>query len=700
MADNRRNPANKDSTLFKKLTRLFSGPIINYQTQNVRRDRRRRLDKYASKFQSASGQQFKKKTYNPYENLMSNRMINQARGERYGDFDQMEYTPELASAMDIFADEITTFNGYEELLKIKCHNEEIKDILHTLFYQVLNIEFNLFGWARTMCKYGDFFLYLDIDDKMGVTTIIGLPAAEVERLEGEDKTNPDYIQYQWNSGGMTFENWQIAHFRILGNDKFAPYGTSVLDAGRRIWRQLTLMEDAMMAYRIVRAPDRRAFYIDVGGIPPEDVEEFMQKVMTQMKRHQVVDPETGRVDLRYNPASIEEDYYIPVRGGSQGTRIETVGGQVRLNDIEDVKYLRDKLFAAIKIPAAYISRGLDATPEDKTTLAQKDIRFARTITRLQRSVISELEKIAIIHLYILGFRGEDLLSFDLSLHNPSQIAQLQELENLRVKFELATAATTSIFSNRWVARNIFGISEEEMLRNQREKFYDKKLEAAYAKVAETAVAGAEGGMMGGGFGMGGPAEPMVGGLGGELGGLGGELGAAGAELGVPPGGEIGAPPAAGAPGAAPAEAGAEPGAPPGPLPGPGESALLAAPMGAPGKRDDDQEWVMVRKSVIDGLETTTPNSKGKWHKPTPAGLDKRKHMSGRRKNMKSMGGYEQGGRRKTHKGYQELNRLGRGIVSESRLDHIASLAEHELFTKSSEVDELIDTLEKNNENDS
>ena len=184
--------------------------------------------------------------------------------------------------------------------------------------------------------------------------MIGLPTREVERLEGEDKTNPNYVQFQWNSAGLTFENWQVAHFRVLGQDKYNPYGTSVLEPARRIWRQLTLLEDAMMAYRIVRSPERRAFYIDVGNIPPQDVEQYMQKVMTTMKRNQVVDAQTGRVDLRYNPLSVEEDYFIPVRGNS-ATKIESVAGGKYTGDIEDVKYLRDKLFSALKIPAAYIS---------------------------------------------------------------------------------------------------------------------------------------------------------------------------------------------------------------------------------------------------------------------------------------------------------------------------------------------------------
>ena len=226
------NPRNPGSELFKRLTRLFSGPLVNYRQQNIRRYRRRDLDKF--KFTSASGQEFKKSTYNPYTSIQSELMVNQDRTLRYVDFDQMEYTPEIASALDIYADEMTTSSDIQPLMTIKCPNEEIKGALHSLYKNVLNLEYNLFGWCRTMCKYGDFFVYLDIDEKMGVTNAVPLPATEIERLEGQDESNPNYVQYQWNSGGITFENWQVAHFRVLGNDKYAPYGSSVLESARRI----------------------------------------------------------------------------------------------------------------------------------------------------------------------------------------------------------------------------------------------------------------------------------------------------------------------------------------------------------------------------------------------------------------------------------------------------------------------------------
>ena len=499
MADNKKNPRNAQSTLYKRLTRLLSSPIVNRRSQMQRRYKRADMDKF--KFNSAMGLDFKKTSYNPYDNMTANIMAQQNRHERYIDFDQMEYTPEICSALDIYADEMTTSTMLSPMLGIKCPNDEIKTVLNNLYEEVLNVNLNLFGWSRSMCKFGDLMLYLDIDSTMGIRHAISLPIDEVERIEGEDKTNPNYIQYQWNSGGLTFENWQIAHFRILGNDKYAPYGTSVLEPARRIWRQLTLLEDAMMAYRIVRSPERRVFYIDVGNIAPQDVEQFMQRVTTQMKRNQLVDPSTGRVDLRYNPLSIDEDYFIPTRGGNS-SRVESLPGGAYTGDIDDVKYLRDKLFSALKIPMSYLSRG-DGQTEDKSTLAQKDIRFARTIQRLQRSVVSELEKIGLVHLYTLGYRGDDLLSFKLVLNNPSKISELQELEHWKQKFDIAGAATEGFFSKRWISEKILGMSDEEFLRNQREMFYDKKMASMLEKASEEIPAsspdtGAAGGTDGGG----------------------------------------------------------------------------------------------------------------------------------------------------------------------------------------------------------
>tara|TARA_R110000824_G_scaffold306801_1_gene494318 strand:+ start:2119 stop:4119 length:2001 start_codon:yes stop_codon:yes gene_type:complete len=651
-----KNPKNPKSNLYKKLTRLFSGPIIDYRSQTIRKYRRSQLDKFAQTFKSLSGQQFKKSSYNPFHNLQSNVISAQNRVERYADFDQMEYTPEIASALDIYADEMTTSSDLQPLLKIDTPNEEIKTVLHSLYHNIMNIEFNLFGWCRTMCKYGDMFLYVDVGDEAhGIKNIIALPYNEVERIEGEDKTNPNYVQFQWNQGGLTFENWQIAHFRILGNDKFAPYGTSTLEPARRIWRQLTLLEDAMMAYRIVRSPERRVFYIDTGNIPPQDVEQYMQKVMTQMKRNQIVDADTGRVDLRYNPLSVEEDYFIPVRGGVS-SRVENLPGGTYTGDIDDVKYLRDKLFSALKIPQSYLSRG-EGADEDKTTLAQKDIRFARTIQRLQRVIVSELEKIGVIHLYSLGYRGNDLISFKLKLNNPSKIAEMQELEHWKNKFDIAASATEGFFSRRWIADHIFDLSEEDFMRNQRELFSDRKFMTALDAVVE------------GG-------EEMEGGLGaGEMGEIGGEF----EEGAMPPEGEL-----------PPEEGGAEPGVPPEALPGveappEEESALLAAP----GKRDDG--WIKVRR---DGSHTTS-GAKGKWYEPVA--YDGRVSSGPRTKNYRSMHTPEFGTPRKLYPGFsdltglKDLNFIGKGLMEGQESNY--KNEEDRLTEINNEVKSLIDELE-------
>jgi hypothetical protein len=627
-----RNPYNPENGLFRSLTRLFSGPITQRRTQQGRALRRRHLDAYASRFTSASGKQFKKQEYNPMNIMTVNMISNRNRAERYVDFDQMEYTPECASSLDIYADEMTTHSSLQPMLRIKCPNDEIKTILDNLYHNVLNIEHNLFGWCRTMCKYGDLFLYLDIEEGMGVRAAIGLPPQEIERLEGEDESNPNYVQFQWNSGGMTLENWQMAHFRILGNDKHAPYGTSVLEPARRIWRQLTLLEDAMMAYRIVRAPERRVFKIDVGNIPPQDVEQYMQKVMTQMKRHQVVDPSTGRLDLRYNPLSIEEDYYIPIRGTSN-TDIQNLPGGAMTATIEDVKYLRDKLFSALKIPQSYLTMG-EGAQEDKTTLAQKDIRFARTIQRLQRVVIAELEKIGIIHLFTMGFRNDDLLGFKLQLNNPSKIAELQELEHWDKKFSVAGNATEGYFSRRWVAENLFGLSDEEFVRMQREMFYDRKMAASLEAAGQP------------------PAE----GGGGDL----GDLGGGDLDLGGDTGGDLDLGGDAGEQAAGDESPGAEGG-------DQNDDVLLAEP---PAKRDDEPSY---------------KRGKYKRHQTSYS-------KGGRSKQMKNQATGEYGNTYRTtfqgKSGFGGLDSLARGITEDNETE------EEKLFKTSKQVDNLIESLLK------
>ena len=452
MADKKSNQ--NTASLFRRLTKLFrSGPVV----------KRSVLDFDGKSTPSSAFEIFRKNQSQVYSAAMS-AYGTYDRMARYSDFSEMEYTPEIASALDIYSEESVAADENGRTLHIYTENVKIRELLNDLFYETLNIEFNMTSWVRNLCKYGDFFLFNDVSPKYGVINCFPLPISEVEREEGFDPNDPMAVRFRWlTQGNQILENWQVTHFRLLANDAFLPYGSSVLEPARRIWRQLILLEDAMLVYRIVRAPERRVFKIDVGNVPPEDIPNYMEQVQSSLKRAPVVDKNNGRVDLRYNPLSVDEDYYIPVRGSESGTAIDTLGGGTMAGETNDVEYIQKKLFAALKIPKAYL--GYDEGLGAKATLSQEDIRFSRTIARIQRTILSELNKIAIVHLYCNGFSGEDLIDFKLRLSNPSTIAQQQKLELFKSRFEAASSAlgTPGLVDRRWVQKNILRLSNEEII---------------------------------------------------------------------------------------------------------------------------------------------------------------------------------------------------------------------------------------------
>ncbi len=453
--------------IFQRLTQLFrSGPTI----------KRRVRASVSSKASSSAVETFRRAHNDVYSNTMS-AYGSFDRMSRYSDFSEMEATPEIASALDIYSEETVSPDEHGKVLHIFCEDDLKKDILESLFYDTLNVEFNLVMWVRNLCKYGDFFLFNDIDPEYGVLNVYPIPISEMEREENFDPENPSAVRFRWiTQGNQTLENWQISHFRLLGNDAFLPYGSSVLESARRIWRQLILIEDAMLVYRVIRAPERRVFYIDVGNVPPEDVSNYIEQATSALKKAPVIDKQTGKVDLRYNPMSVDEDYFIPVRGGDSGTRIDSLAGGQNTAAIEDVEYIQKKLFAALKIPRAYL--GYDEEVGSKATLAQEDIRFSRTIQRIQKTVIAELNKIAMIHLYVHGFDGEDLLDFELKLSNPSSVAQLQKLELISSRFDIAGKVPEGMMDRRWVQKNVLGLTDKQINDIQEGRIQDKIDDAA------------------------------------------------------------------------------------------------------------------------------------------------------------------------------------------------------------------------------
>lgn len=455
--------AKNDKSLFRRLTLLFrSGPVIKRTVRN--------FDGESST--TSAWDVFRKTQSHVYSTAMS-AYGTYDRMARYSDFSEMEYTPEISSALDIYSEESSASDEKGQVLHLYSENVKIKELLNELFLDTLNVEFNLSGWTRNLCKYGDFFLFVDVDPQYGVINAFPMPVNEVEREEGFDPKDPMAVRFRWvTQGNQVLENWQVCHFRLLSNDAFLPYGSSVLESARRIWRQLILIEDAMLVYRIVRSPERRVFKIDVGNVPPEEVGNYMEQVQTTLKRSQVVDKNSGRVDLRYNPLSVDEDYYLPVRGSESGTDIITLAGGQNVTAIEDVEYIQKKLFAALKIPKAYL--GYDEGLGAKATLSQEDIRFSRTIARVQRTLLSELNKVAIIHLFSNGFEGDDLLDFELQLSNPSTIAQQQKLELYRTRFEIAGTVPEGLVDKRYIRKNIIGLINDDINQIEKGRIEDRE----------------------------------------------------------------------------------------------------------------------------------------------------------------------------------------------------------------------------------
>ncbi len=457
--------AKKNENLFQKLTQLFrSGPVV-----------RRKIKHLSNTTYSRSSLEVFKKNHSDVYNSTLSAYGSYDRMARYSDFSEMEATPEISSALDIYSEECVSPDASGTVLHIHSENQMIKKLLSELFYDTLNIDFNLVMWVRNLCKYGDFFLFNDIHPEYGVVNVFPIPIAEMEREEGFDPQDPGAVRFRWvTQGNKVLENWQISHFRLLGNDAFLPYGSSVLEGARRVWRQLILIEDAMLVYRVIRSPERRVFYIDVGNIPPENIADYLEQAQTSLKRNAVVDKTTGQVDLRYNPLSVDEDYFLPVRGGESGTRIDTLAGGSNTTAIEDVEYIQKKLFAALKIPKAYL--GYDEDIGAKATLAQEDIRFSRTIQRIQKTIISELNKIAMIHLYSHGYTDESLLQFNLQLSNPSSIAQQQKLELIRTRFEISGQAPEGMVDKEWIRKNILELNDDEIERIEKGRVSDKLIE--------------------------------------------------------------------------------------------------------------------------------------------------------------------------------------------------------------------------------
>ena len=411
------------------------------------------------------------------------------------DYESMEFTPEISTALDIYAEESTTPDQDGYILQIYSESKRVKGILTDLFNNVLDINTNLQMWTRNTCKYGDNFVYLKLDPEKGIVGCMQLPNIEIERLErgmaakainAEVDPKEKGLRFNWKVKNMDFNSWEVAHFRLLGDDRKLPYGTSMLEKARRIWKQLLLSEDAMLIYRTSRAPERRVFKVFVGNMDDKDVEAYVQRVANKFKRDQIVDNKTGNVDLRFNQMAVDQDYFVPVRDVSQTMPIETLAGAQNLSEIADIEYIQKKLVTALRVPKAYL--GFEEVVGDGKNLSLQDIRFARTINKIQKAMIAEMNKIAIIHLFILGFE-DDLQNFTLGLTNPSKQADLLMIDVWKEKVLLykdlvsEIPNTLSPTSATWAKKHIFGFSDEDIKLDTQQQRLERAVAAELANTA-------------------------------------------------------------------------------------------------------------------------------------------------------------------------------------------------------------------------
>ena len=502
---------NKNLTVFQRLGQIL-GPDTATKTQiqqtqkyNIGKGELLKTDNKAeydqAKLQAQQskylGQVWKKVESGLFQQSMN---YETTRIGSYSDFEAMEFYPTIAAALDVMMEESTTLNSHGKMMNIYSDSKRVKSILEDLFYNRLDIHTSLPMFTRNTCKYGDNFVYMNIDEKHGILGGKQMPNYEMERREtglfdmisgrelahSEEQSAGDKVKFFWRGRDIEFNSWQIAHFRLLGDDRRLPYGTSVLEKARRIWKQLILSEDSMLVYRVTRAPERRVYKIFVGNIDDADVEQYVNQIADRFKRMPITDPQTGQIDLRYNMMSNDQDFFIPVRTEDAPNPIDVLPGASNLDQIADIEYLQRNLFTALRVPKPFL--GFEEAAGDGKNLAIQDIRFARTINRIQQSMIQELNKIAIIHLYILGFE-DDLDNFTITLNNPSTQAEMLQVEHTQTKITLFKDATSDL-GNGFAAmsmtrahREILGWSDDEIKQDLLEQRMEK---AASAEMANTA----------------------------------------------------------------------------------------------------------------------------------------------------------------------------------------------------------------------
>lgn len=503
-------------TIFQRLSNVFTGTdTLNNDRDNVNRYgisgdtvllRTRDRDEFNSKSLEFKQDKYLAKQWRKSEYDINNRSLLELNEVKmmYRDADLMDTFPEIGTALDIFSEEACVTKNEGIMVNVSSKSPRIKATLQDLLVNRLSINVMLPMVCRAMCKYGNNFMLLNITKDNGITGWRQLPVYEIERYENgmdnpysaafkrvddDDLNNPATTKFVWvgENDVAPYMNWQIAHFRLLYDSLFLPYGVSALNKARRHFRMLSMMEDMMLIYRLERSIERRVFKINVGTINAADVPAYVDSVANNFKRTPIIDPQTGQLDLRKNLLNVSEDFFIPVRDENAPNPIDTLQGAQNMTAMDDIKYVQNKVLTALRVPKSFLN--FEESQGDGKNLSMMDVRFTRTVNRIQQSLLMELNKICIVHLYLLGFY-EDLTNFSLTMNNPSSQAEMMELENMAKKVTTAKDAMTDggsgipLYSAMRAWKEIMGWSEEEIKENLENIRLEKALAAELERTSE------------------------------------------------------------------------------------------------------------------------------------------------------------------------------------------------------------------------
>ena len=455
------------------------------------------------------------------------------RVERYGQYNTMDQDSEVNAALDILAEFCTQKNKQNNTAflvdyKNKATNSEINIIGQYLkqWSKLQNFETKMFRTVRNTFKYGDQFFVRDPETKRW----FHIDPANVVRIivnESEGKIPEQYVikninfnfkdgiattPYQTNgnignagtnpgstlSGGrgqigqpnasmsgsrfttddgeVTVDAKHVVHLSLSeGLDNNYPFGNSLLETIFKVYKQKELLEDAIIIYRVQRAPERRVFYVDVGNMPSHLAMQFVERVKTEIHQRRIPSNTGGGtnvIDSSYNPLSINEDYFFPQTAEGRGSKVETLPGGTNLGEIDDLRYFTNKLVRGLRIPSSYLPTGADDSAAQYNdgrvgTAYIQELRFNTYCERLQNLVVQEFDQEFKRYMLERGI-NVDTSMFDLKFQPPQNFASYRqaEIDNARVP-TYSQMAAIPYMSNRFALKRFLGMTDEELAENER-----------------------------------------------------------------------------------------------------------------------------------------------------------------------------------------------------------------------------------------